>query len=146
MKGEIIGMYRLKTTAAFDSAHFLHGYNGKCANIHGHHWVIEVSIKENRLQTSGEKRGMLVDFGDLKEAVRTLAGRFDHTLLYEKETLRETTINALKSEGFSLTELDFRPTAENLAAFFYNELKNSLPVESVVVYETPDNCAVYEEV
>ena len=35
-------MYLLKTSASFDSAHFLSGYNGKCANIHGHTWKIEV--------------------------------------------------------------------------------------------------------
>ena len=138
-------MYRLRTTAAFDSAHFLYGYNGKCANIHGHHWVIEVSIKDDSLQTTGEKRGMLIDFGDLKKEVRALAERFDHTLLYEKNTLRVNTINALLEEGFSLTELDFRPTAENLSAFFYKELRTTLPVDRVVVYETPDNCAAYEE-
>ena len=46
-------MYHLKTTAAFDSAHFLAGYEGKCANIHGHRWVIEVEISGADLQESG---------------------------------------------------------------------------------------------
>ena len=31
-------MYILKTSASFDSAHFLAGYTGKCANLHGHRW------------------------------------------------------------------------------------------------------------
>ncbi|MBR5370803.1 MAG: 6-carboxytetrahydropterin synthase, partial [Oscillospiraceae bacterium] len=51
-------MFRLKTSAAFDSAHFLAGYNGKCANLHGHHWVIEVEAGAETLTASGEKRGM----------------------------------------------------------------------------------------
>ena len=139
-------MYYLKTSACFDSAHFLHGYNGKCANIHGHHWVVEVKISGRKLQASGEKRGMLLDFGDFKQAVKELAEVFDHTLIYEKNTLKPATVHVLKEEGFSLVETDFRPTAENFAEHIYAELcKKSLPVLSVTVYESPENCAVYGE-
>lgn len=49
-------MYFLKTTASFDSAHFLQGYNGKCANLHGHHWVIEVEISGKHLHNDSKKR------------------------------------------------------------------------------------------
>ena len=60
-------MYYLKTSAAFDSAHFLAGYHGKCANIHGHRWVLRISaVKAATLQETGEKSGMLMDFGDVK--------------------------------------------------------------------------------
>ena len=138
-------MYYLKTSAAFDSAHFLHGYKGKCANIHGHCWNVEVTINGDTLQAEGEKRGMLIDFGDLKKAVRALADSFDHTLIFEEGTLKETTLAALKDEGFSLTPVPFRPTAENLARHFCEELTaQGLPVSTVTVSETPENCAVYE--
>ena len=69
-------MYYLKTSAAFDSAHFLSGYNGKCANIHGHRWTVEVKINGEELQNDGEKRGMLIDFSDLKKAVKKTCRRF----------------------------------------------------------------------
>ena len=138
-------MYKLKTTAAFDSAHFLSGYNGKCANIHGHTWTIEVEVRANSLITAGEKRGMVIDFSDLKKSVKALADRYDHTLIYEQGSLRESTLNALREEGFSLTELSVRPTAENFAKLFYEALSKKLPVCSVTVYETPQNCATYEE-
>ena len=138
-------MYKLKTTAAFDSAHFLSGYNGKCANIHGHTWTIEVEVRANSLITAGEKRGMVIDFSDLKKSVKALADRYDHTLIYEQGSLRESTLNALREEGFSLTELPVRPTAENFAKLFYEALSKELPVCSVTVYETPQNCASYEE-
>ena len=137
-------MYKLKTTAAFDSAHFLSGYNGKCANIHGHTWTIEVEVRANSLITAGEKRGMVIDFSDLKKSVKALADRYDHTLIYEQGSLRESTLNALREEGFSLTELSVRPTAENFAKLFYEALSKELPVCSVTVYETPQNCATYE--
>lgn len=138
-------MYLLKTAATFDSAHFLSGYNGKCANIHGHTWKLEVAISSQELKETGEKRGMVIDFSDFKKAVRKLASRFDHTLIYEKGSLKDGTVAALSAEGFKLTEVPFRPTAENFAEHFYRSLAESLPVKSVSVYETPDNCAVYEE-
>ena len=138
-------MFSLTTSAEFDSAHFLAGYNGKCANIHGHRWKIEAVISGDELQRDGEKRGMLIDFGDLKAAVRALADSFDHTLIFERGSLRPATLAALRDEGFSLTEVDFRPTAENFARHFLDILtSDGLPVRSVTVYETPTNCATYE--
>ena len=140
-------MYRLKTSAAFDSAHFLAGYNGKCANIHGHRWTLEVTVESAQLIDSGEKRGMIIDFGDLKKAVRALADSFDHALIYEEGSLRAATVAALNEEDFRLIAVDFRPTAENFARFFFGKLAaEGLPVSSVTVYETPENCATYEEV
>lgn len=138
-------MYSLKTTAKFDSAHFLAGYEGKCANIHGHHWVVEVTVKGSELQSSGTKRGMLIDFGDLKHIVRGMAENFDHALIYEHGSLKEKTVAALNGENFRLIEVGFRPTAENFARHFYELLcSEGICVSSVTVYETPDNCAVYE--
>ena len=138
-------MYTLKTSAAFDSAHFLSGYDGKCANLHGHRWVVEVEVSAEALQAEGEKRGMVIDFGDLKHAVRGLAGFYDHATIIESGTLRETTITAFREEGFRLIAVPYRPTAENFAKAFFEELSaKALPVRRVTVYETPDNCASYE--
>lgn len=138
-------MYLLKTSAAFDSAHFLAGYQGKCANLHGHHWVIEAEAAAENLQSTGEKRGMVIDFGDLKQAVRALADFHDHATIYEDGTLREATIAAFREEGFRLIALPFRPTAEHFARYFFEQLTaQGLPVRRVTVYETPENCASFE--
>ncbi len=138
-------MYYLKTSASFDSAHFLHGYEGKCSNLHGHHWVIEVTIAGEQLSDHGQAKGMLMDFGEMKRLVRALADRYDHTLIYEEHSLAQTTLEALRQEGFCMTPVCFRPTAENLARCFYETLRGQgLPVSVVTVYETPDNCAAYE--
>ena len=138
-------MYSLKTSASFDSAHFLAGYDGKCANLHGHRWTLEVRISGADLKTEGQERGMLTDFGVLKKAVRELADRFDHALIYEAGSLREKTLGALREENFRLIEVPFRPTAENFAKHFADLLASEgLPVRSVTVWETPDNCAEYE--
>lgn len=139
-------MYRLKTSAQFDSAHFLSGYQGKCANIHGHRWKIEAVVESSELIGDGTKRGMIIDFGDFKHEVRSIADSFDHALIYEKGSLRTTTLAALAEENFRLIEVGFRPTAENFARHFFGLLSDKgLPVKSVTVYETPENCAVYEE-
>ena len=137
-------MYILKTSASFDSAHFLAGYDGKCANLHGHRWTVEVKIG-GELKTEGQERGMLTDSGVLKKAVRALADRYDHALIYEAGSLREKTLDALREERFRLIEVPFRPTAENFAKHFADLLAaDGLPVRSVTVWETPDNCAEYE--
>ncbi len=138
-------MYRLKTSAAFDSAHFLAGYDGKCANIHGHCWKIEAEFSGEELQSEGQERGMLMDFSCIKKAVRALADSFDHTLIFEEGSLRPETVKALESENFSLTPVPYRPTAENFAKAFFDKLAaDGLPVSVVRVYETQDNCAEYE--
>ncbi len=138
-------MYRLKTSAAFDSAHFLSGYSGKCANLHGHHWVIEAEAGQESLQSDGQQRGMVIDFSDLKKAVRALADAYDHALIYETGSLKATTLSALRDEQFRLIEVPYRPTAENFAKAFFEALAAAgLPVLRVTVYETPDNCAAYE--
>ena len=137
-------MYSLKTSASFDSAHFLAGYEGKCANIHGHRWTVEVTVS-GPLWEEGQERGMLLDFGTLKKAVRNAADRFDHALICECGSLRPKTLEALREENFRLIEVPFRPTAENFARRFAEDLAaEGLPVRSVTVWETPDNCAVYE--
>ena len=94
---------------------------------------------------TGEKRGMVIDFGDLKAAVRALADFYDHALIYEAGSLKTATLSALHDEQFRLIEVPYRPTAENFARAFYEELSaEGLPVLRVTVYETPDNCASYE--
>ena len=93
-------MYILKSETTFDSSHFLSGYDGKCSNLHGHTWRILAEIYSEKLVSYGQCRGMVVDFGDLKRELKELAEQFDHTLIYEKNTLKPETVSALKSENF----------------------------------------------
>ena len=70
----------------------------------------------------------------------------DHSLIYEEGSLKEKTVEALKEEDFRLISVGFRPTAENFSRYFYEEIKNrGFLVHRVDVYETPNNCASYEE-
>ena len=139
-------MYGLNTEAAFDSAHFLTDYYGKCENLHGHRWRVEVTLAQPELQTEGTMRDMVLDFGVFKQAVRALANELDHTFLVEEGSLKQSTIEALEAEGFKLTILPFRTTAENLAKYFFDRLEEQgLPVFEVECDETPNNRAFYRK-
>ena len=115
-------MYLIRSECSFDAAHFLKGYSGKCRNLHGHRWRVVAGL--------------------LKEKCDAL----DHCLIYEAGSLREKTLEALREEEFRLVEVPFRPTAENFARYFFEEIQGAgFPVRRVEVFETPTNCAVYEE-
>ena len=140
-------MYTLKVEHSFDSAHFLYGYEGKCRNIHGHRWKVEVEIKAENLLKNGQLRGMVVDFGDIKKDVKKLLDYYDHALIIEKNTLKPKTLEYLLDEEFKIIEIDFRPTAENFSYFFYKEIEQKgYNVGKITVNETPNNSATYSEV
>ena len=124
-------MYTIETQVSFDSAHFLAGYRGKCGNIHGHRWTVKViAMGEQLEQEQMQTRGMLMDFSSLKAALKELGDALDHVFIVE--------------DGFRIVEVPFRPTAENFARWFYDQLESQgYPIQSVVVYETPNNCATY---
>lgn len=153
-------MYGLQAEAHFDGAHFLTNYYGKCENLHGHRWRVVATIEVENLQdgtndegalrddgtvtNDGTMRDMVVDFGVFKRIVAEVADELDHTFLVEEGSLAPATVAALESEGFTLTMLPFRTTAENLARWFFDRLaERSLPVSQIEVDETPNNRAFY---
>lgn len=138
-------MYTLKIESAFDSAHFLSGYEGKCGNIHGHRWRVEARVSAEELVSEGQQRGMLLDFKDLKKILRKETEYLDHAFIIEKGSLPEKLYEML-TESFRIISVDFRPTAENFSKYFFDRLKeHGLSVYDVTVYETPNNCATYSE-
>lgn len=139
-------MYTLKTEISFDSAHFLSGYEGKCKNIHGHRWLVKAEIKGEGLDKEIRTKDMLCDFSALKADLSRETALFDHAFIIEKNSLKPPTLAALYDEGFKITEVDFRPTAERFSKYFYDRLKAlGYSVKEVTVYETPKNCAAYSE-
>ncbi|SEF73314.1 6-carboxytetrahydropterin synthase QueD [Lachnospira multipara] len=133
-------MYSVTTKAEFDAAHFLAGYPGKCKNLHGHRWSIEATLKGEEL----DELGMLVDFTDIKRDLKEICDNFDHSLIMKKDSLKPATLEALMDEGFKINIMDFMPTAEGFAKFFFEELeKKNYPIVEIKVYETPKNYAIY---
>ena len=126
-------MYGLKTD-----------YHGTCENHHGHPWRVDAYLEQEELQTQGTHKDMVIDFADFKGALRDLTEAFDHSFVVEEGSLAPDTLACLEREGFSLSIVPFRTTAENLARYFYGKLADAgFPVSQVDVYETPNNCAIY---
>jgi 6-pyruvoyltetrahydropterin/6-carboxytetrahydropterin synthase len=123
-------MFVVSVQAHYDSAHFLRNYKGKCERLHGHRYVVEVTLATEELNEAG----IAFDFVDVKRHLRALAERLDHE-----------NINDL--EPFTTVE----PSAENQAKYFYDELKRLLPppmgdaILYVRVWETPTQWAQYTE-
>ena len=137
-------MYGLKTESSFDAAHFLTDYHGKCENLHGHRWRVVAYLEQDELQTEGTMKDMVIDFGEFKQAVRTMTEELDHSFIIEEGSLQPKTIACLEEEGFVLSPMPFRTTAENLARYFFDKLRaQGLPIAQIDVYETPNNCAIY---
>lgn len=138
-----MGKLRLSTFIEIDSAHYLNDYDGKCANIHGHRWKIEVIIDGQ--PSDLDKAGMLCDFGIIKEVLH----RYDHALLVnEKDVMEFTRVNDKRIARMKI--IDFNPTAENLSMVWAEELNAELSrrdlkaqVREVRVWETPDNKVSY---
>lgn len=138
-------MFYITTEASFDAAHFLNNYKGKCKNIHGHRWKIVIKVKKKHLLEDEQNEGMVMDFKDLKKDLSEIVDRFDHTLIYEKDSMNPDLLAMLISEEFALTEVPFRPTAENFSKYFYDTLSGiGYDVAEAIVYETPKNCAAYD--
>ena len=77
--------------------------------------------------------------------VKSITDNLDHALIIEEGSLRSSLYQALIAENFKIINLPFRPTAENLAKYIYEILAKTYDVECVDVYETPNNCASYNE-
>lgn len=137
-------MYTIQAENHFDSAHFLKGYEGACANLHGHRWIVQATQARETLIEEGPKRGMVSDFGDLKSALSALVDPLDHKLIYEKGTLSEGFLKAMKDENFDFVEIPVRPTAEAMAKWFFDQLSTSVEgLYEVRVFETPTNIGTY---
>ena len=137
-------MYGLKTESSFDAAHFLTDYHGKCENLHGHRWRVVAYLAQEKLWNEGTHKDMVIDFGEFKHVLRELTEELDHSFIVEEGSLMPETLACLEKEGFALSMMPFRTTAENLARYFYDRMADSgLSISQVEGYETPNNCAIY---
>jgi 6-pyruvoyltetrahydropterin/6-carboxytetrahydropterin synthase len=106
---------------SFDAAHYLPNYEGKCKNMHGHHWVVEVACSGK----VNEKSGMVVDFAELKDFFGWVERIFDHKLL---------------------NDFIKNPTAENICEYIYGEfnlwcIARQLRFEYIRIWETENSMA-----
>ena len=119
----------------FETAHALWGYDGKCANIHGHSYILTVSISGPIIQDENHpKYGMIMDFGELKEIVKPeIVDVYDHCLLVRKGTPHEG--YAAVETGFKKIWLtEFQPTCENMLVNMVNRNKDKIPAHITLRY------------
>jgi 6-pyruvoyltetrahydropterin/6-carboxytetrahydropterin synthase len=119
-------VYQISVEQHFDAAHYLRGYRGKCEKIHGHRYKVVLKVEAAELNDIG----LAYDFVELKKYLAEVIARFDHTCLNDAPPF--TGIN---------------PSAENLAADIYQELKARLKapvtISSVEVWESPETGVIY---
>lgn len=133
-------MYHVVKQLEFCYGHRLLDYEGKCAHPHGHNGLVEVKFATQKL----DKRGMVIDFGDIKKAVKVfLEGELDHRMLLRRDDPLVAVLQKMNEPMFLMEE---NPTAENIAkVIFENAVKQGLPIVSVRLWETPSSYAEYGE-
>ena len=120
-------MYEITVLSHFSAAHRLRHLHGRCEELHGHNWKIEVTLASNRLG----KDGVVIDFKVLKEKVKRVIEPLDHTYLNDLSFF-------LKRE----------PSSENIAKYVFDQLKGELKRHPVILkrvnaWESETACASY---
>lgn len=119
-------MIRITKIFSFEMAHALFGHDGPCKNIHGHSYILSVTLKGKPISdTSNPKNGMVYDFADLKKIINEkIISVYDHALVLQKEVYSTEFVKNIKTSEKVIFK-DFQPTCENLLLDFINEIKNS---------------------
>ena len=122
-------MYELKIVSQVAAAHQLRGFHGKCEQLHGHNWKIEVYVTGDTL---GED-GLLIDFGLIKKDTKKVLEELDHKFLNELEPFKKE-----------------NPSSENIARYIYESLSHTLNndairISKVTAWESDTACATYME-
>ena len=139
---------RITKEFKFEMAHALYGYDGLCANIHGHSYKLWVTVRgEVKNENGHTKDGMLMDFTDLKSIVKPeIVDKYDHSLVLNANSPHaDLDLSAFNKVYY----LDYQPTSENLVLDFANFIKEQLPdgvdLLKVVLSETASSFAEWNK-
>jgi 6-pyruvoyltetrahydropterin/6-carboxytetrahydropterin synthase len=139
---------RITKEFKFEMAHALYGYDGLCANIHGHSYKLWVTVKgEVKNENGHTKDGMLMDFTDLKSIVKPeIVDKYDHSLVLNANSPHaDLDLSAFNKVYY----LNYQPTSENLVLDFANFIKEQLPdgvdLLKVVLSETASSFAEWNK-
>lgn len=144
---EIIRRVRVTKRFTFEMAHALRCHDGLCANIHGHSYVLDVTLAGQPADAPGQaKDGMVIDFADLKRIVKPIVDRYDHALL-----LHERERNAVKLDEPLFGRVIFtswQPTCENILLDIVGQLAGQMPDGTILaaarLQETASSWADWE--
>lgn len=114
-------MYEVKVISWFSSAHRLRDYKGKCEQLHGHNWKVEVVVYSKKLNNIG----IVIDFKELKNRLSKVLADLDHRDLNNLSYFKKV-----------------NPTSENIARYIHRQMELNLPFR-VTVWESETACASY---
>jgi len=119
-------MFTAKVIDSFSAAHSLREYQGDCERLHGHNYRVELVVCARELDAIG----IVMDFRDLKQALKGVLKELDHQYLNELKPFAEA-----------------NPSAENIARFVHHavsaRLKPPAAVKEVTVWENDSCCVTY---
>lgn len=126
---------RITKQFSFETGHALYGYDGKCKNVHGHSYRLDVTVIGSPItDSSNVKYGMVIDFSDLKKiAKEEIVDVFDHATVFNKNTPHVELARELKSRGHNVLLVDYQPTSEMMVIDFAEKIKSRLP-ENIKLY------------
>lgn len=135
---------RITKEFTFEMAHALYGYDGKCANIHGHSYHLSVTVLGKPVTDKNDpKSGMVIDFSVLKKVVNDeVISVFDHALVLKDN---DSLIRDIDFDHQNLIRTPYQPTCENLLMDFVKRISQHihLPVKlhSICLRETASSYA-----
>lgn len=120
---------RITKQFSFETGHALYGYDGKCKNVHGHSYKLEVTVIGTPISdNSNVKFGMVIDFGDLKKIVKEeIVDVFDHATVFNKNTPHVELAKELDDRGHNVLLVNYQPTSEMMVIDFASKIKKRLP-------------------
>ncbi len=119
---------RITKEFRFEAAHALKGYDGPCRNIHGHSYQLSVTIAGTPSEdASSPKKGMVMDFGDLKAIVKeNIIDQFDHALILGRD-FPSAELHKFEESAENIVYVDYQPTSENMLVDFAKRISLLLP-------------------
>ena len=138
----------------WDMGHRVLNHRSVCKGLHGHRYKAEICVEGNLIEEKGaSEEGMVIDFADIKKvAQKFIQEELDHAfMVWDRD--HELLEFFKSSQGHKPVIVPFTPTAENVAAYIFNKLKDKftnvfktgLKLQSVKLWETPSSYALYDE-
>ncbi|MBT8310969.1 MAG: 6-carboxytetrahydropterin synthase [Flavobacteriaceae bacterium] len=120
---------RITKQFSFETGHALYGYDGKCKNVHGHSYRLDVTVIGRPISDNTHvKFGMVIDFSDLKKIVKEeIVDVFDHATIFNKNTPHVELAKELEARGHNVILADYQPTSEMMVIDFAQKINDRLP-------------------
>lgn len=120
---------RITKQFSFETGHALYGYDGKCKNVHGHSYRLNVTVIGKPISdNTNVKFGMVIDFSDLKKIVKEeIVDVFDHATVFNKNTPHVELAKELEDRDHNVLLVNYQPTSEMMVIDFAKKIKQRLP-------------------